>query len=561
MKEKLFVLFALLLFPNAFCQEVHLKNLKSTVDSLAAHLVQENEPGLSVGVVYRGKPILNSHFGLMNLDYEMKTSAGTAYNLASVSKHITAFGILLLEEDGKLKLQDKIGKYLPNLPENYKEVTINQLLHHTSGIPSTDNLKLFAGIPLDTPWTMTEELELLKKYSQLNFEPGTEFMYSNGGYSLLAAIIETAGGKDFGEFCDERIFEPLGLKAAAYDSFGKIIKNRAIGYRPAEDIFRNALTEAESVPGHSNFYFSMDDMLVWMNLLLQDNSSHRHHFARMMQPSFVIATGDTIPYSYGLNVKDYKGVKSVAHSGGTPGFASYIMLFPEQELGISVLTNNEKVNVGPVIRRLADEILAGFLQEETPVDRVAISLPEEKMKIWVGSYKMRDGMILQVLLKNGGLFLELPENQRFQLHPESEKDYFIKEFDAQLVFSETSKGKPSHFDLVQGTSVQKGNFLKPEELHQITPDQNTLTGMYHQQDLNITYHLEKNNGELILHLPETFKKYLNFSNVALQHISGDTFNSNHLGVIEFLRNEENKIKGFRFNDVGRLRNINLVKVN
>ena len=219
---------------------------------------------------------------------------------------------------------------------------------------------------------MTEELALLKKYSQLNFEPGTEYMYSNGGYSLLAAVIEAASGQDFEDFFRQRVFEPLALQANVKDSNGKIIRNRARGYKPTEAGFRDVLSE--SVPGASNFYFNMNDMLRWMKLFLQNNSAYSPQFSKMMQPSFMLATGDTLPYSFGLNVKDYKGVKRVYHSGGTQGSASYMLLFPGHDLGITVLTNNEQISVAKTIYHLAESILPEFLIEESPVERVSIML-------------------------------------------------------------------------------------------------------------------------------------------------------------------------------------------
>jgi CubicO group peptidase (beta-lactamase class C family) len=561
MKQVILVLLAVMTIATGFPQQVHLENLKVFTDSLVHELVQDNQPGLSVVAIYKGQPVLNSHYGMMNLDYKMEASDSTSYNLASVSKHITAFGILLLEAEGKLNLEDKVGNYLGDLPKEFREVTIDQLLHHTAGIPSTDNLRLFAGIPLDNPWTQADELELLKKYPQLNFKPGTEYMYSNGGYSLLAAVIETASGEDFSNFFEQRVFNPLNLQAAAYDELGKPIENRARGYRLAGDNFIDALTEAESMPGASNFYFSPKDMLVWMDLLLEKNSSYEKQILKMIKPSFVLSSRDTIAYSYGLNVKNYKGVKAIYHSGGTPGFASYMMLFPEQELGISFLTNNEEINVAQLIRQLSDKLLSEFLIEEKPVERIVVSLPEEKLMQWTGNYRMLDGMILKLLLENNKLFLEVSEDQKFQLHPESENNFFIKEFDAQVSLSKGTKGNPDNFKLIQGSSVQTGRYVEPIEFSQAPPTPQELVGSYQQPDLNVNYNLTEKNGKLHLQLPDTFNKYLGFNSINILPVAGDVFSSDRLGIVEFLRNEKNEISGFKFNDVGRLRNISFTKLN
>ena len=558
MKQILILLIAFFASATGFSQKLRLDHLNATADSIARSLVQENAPGISIGIVYQGKPILNSHYGLMNLDYKMKTTDSTSYNLASLSKHITAFGILLLEAEGKLQLEDMLSDYIPDLPREYRTVTLNQLLHHTSGIPSTDNLLLFAGISMDTPWTMTEELELLKRYSQLNFEPGTEYMYSNGGYSLLAAVIEVASGEDFIDFFRKEVFEPLDLEANVKDSYGKIIKNRARGYKPNGESFTDVLSE--SVPGASNFYFSMNDMLTWMNLFMQENPRYNQQVSKMITPSFVLSKGDTLSYSFGLNVNDYKGIKRVYHSGGTQGFASYMLLFPEHELGITVLTNNEQISAAKIIYQLAENILAEFFIEESPVERVAILLPEEKLQKWAGSYRMKDGMILKIGFDNKKMFLELPDNQAFQLHPESETDFFIQEFNAQIVFSESLEGRPSQLKLIQGKSIQPGDYVNPNEISRATPAPDFLVGAYYQKELDVTYLLIEKEGKLVLQLPDTFKKYLSFSSVNLKPMAGDVFNSDRLGVVEFLRNNNDEIRGLRLNDVGRLRNISFTKL-
>lgn len=558
MKKMLLLFVSFFAVTTGFSQKLLLDNLQATADSIALSLTQKNGPGMSVGIIHQGRPILNAHYGLMNLDYGMKTTDSTAYNLASVSKHITAFGILLLEAEGKLQLQDKLSDHLNDLPVEFDGITINQLLHHSSGIPSTDNLLLFAGISMDTPWTMAEELDLLKKYSQLNFEPGTEYMYSNGGYSLLAAVIESASGQDFEDFFRQRVFEPLELQADVKDSYGKIIKNRARGYMPGKAGYTDVLSE--SVPGASNFYFSMNDMLTWMNLFLKEKSAFSPQVSKMMKPSFVLSTGDTLHYSFGLNVKDYKGVKRVYHSGGTQGFASYMLLFPEHELGISVLTNNEEISVAKIIYGLAESILTEFLKEEIPVERVATVLPEEKLGKWAGSYRMNDGMILTIALDNETLFLELPDEQRFEIHPESETNYFIKEFDAQIAFSENSAGTPAKLELIQGSSIQPGDYVNPTEIAEAPPAPHVLTGSYYQPQLDVTYVLAEKDGELILQLPATFNKYLKFSSVHLTPIAGDVFNTDRLGVVEFLRNDKNEICGLSLRDVGRLRNIEFTKI-
>ena len=169
-------------------------------------------------------------------------------------------------------------------------------------------------------------------------------------------------------------------------------------------------------------------------------------------------------------------------------------------------------------------------------------------------------MILKIAFDNKALFLELPDEQRFQIYPELETNYFIKEFDAQIAFSETSAGKPAKLKLIQGSSIQPGDYVDVNQIAQAPPAPDVLTGAYYQKQLDVIYVLTEKDGELVLQLPDTFEKYLNFSSVSLNPMAGDVFNSDKLGVVEFLRNEKKEMSGFRFNDVGRLRNISFSRM-
>jgi CubicO group peptidase (beta-lactamase class C family) len=540
--------------------ELRLQNLKPIIDSIVAKEVKKNGPGLSVGIIYKGKRLLDGYYGLMNLDYNLPVNENTAYNLASVSKHITAFGILLLESQGKLKMNDSIGKYIINLPGNQKNITISQLLHHTGGIPSTDILKIFGNISFDDHWTFKDEMELLHKFPQLNFEPGTEFMYSNGGYSLLATVIEQVSGEDFAAFFKKEVLEPLGLHAEVYNYTGKIIKNRAKGYTTIDEQFVSALSESESVYGPTNCYFSMKDMLRWMNCLMGNGTKFNAIFNKMKTPAFILPSGKMLNYSYGLDVSVIKGVKSISHSGGTPGYASFFNLFTEHDLGIAVMSNNQNTDVINIANKITDAILVDYIKEALPAAHREIKIKELQLQKWVGSYRMFDGVIVKTIIKEHKLFLVLPDAPNFQLHPESADHYFIKEFDAQITFTENEKKKPVQLNLIQGADVQVGKFVDSNEVIIVTQPLSLFKGLYNQPQLGVTYEVVLEDGRLIIKLPATFKKSFGFSEIKLTAIGGDTFNSGRLGIVEFIRNENQYISGLKFKDVGRLRNIRFLKI-
>jgi CubicO group peptidase (beta-lactamase class C family) len=181
--------------------------LSNKIDSLISINVTNSTPGCVVGIVKDGKILYKQCYGMANLDYRIPVTDSTVFNLASVSKQFTAFLVLLIEREGILSLDDEIQKYIPELKNYGHPITIRHLIHHTSGIPSTDNLRMFAGLSLEMPWDKEDEFEMIQSYQKLNFKPNDEHLYSNSGYFLLTRIIEKVEGKSFSQSIRERIFE------------------------------------------------------------------------------------------------------------------------------------------------------------------------------------------------------------------------------------------------------------------------------------------------------------------------------------------------------------------
>jgi CubicO group peptidase (beta-lactamase class C family) len=181
------------------------------LDELLSGSCQTGAPGVSVAVIQHGKPVYEKGYGLANLEYDVAVTPQTIYHIASVSKQFTAMALVLLEEDGKLSLEDDLHKYLPELPDYGHPVTIRQLLQHTSGVRDQWQTLALAGWRLDDVITQEQILRVLFRQKELNFVPGTRHLYSNGGYTLAAEIVTRVSGKPLPDFCRERIFDPLGM--------------------------------------------------------------------------------------------------------------------------------------------------------------------------------------------------------------------------------------------------------------------------------------------------------------------------------------------------------------
>ncbi len=562
MKTPFFVSIFLVLFLNVshvFAEDAD-KNLRIKLDSISRHHLDEASGGGVVGVLRDGQPYFVKAYGPADAGHGVDNSSSTIFDIASVSKQFTAFAILLLEQSGKLSLDDEINKYLEWLPDFGHEVTIRQLLHHSSGIPSTDVLRLVANIDFDKQWTQSDEIQLITRYPKLNFEPGSEHVYSNAGYSLLAEIVEIASGKPFPAFIKETIFEPLGMKTAfVYDGTLFDQENLAKGYRTTPD----GLTEVGSLNnmsyGGGNIFASLEDMLIWAGHFFAPELCHSDLIHRMFTPDFTLTNGDTVNYTYGLYIRNHKGVKMVEHSGGVHGFRSQFMLFPEENVALVVMANNESVATRRLANALTELILEGKLQEIPVSERVEISLPADRLQTYEGSYSMPDGMTLSFALENDTFWLVLPDDARFQLFAESSNSFFLKAFNAQCTFV-VGDGKIADAIIWhQGGKDYNGQRLTQKEpLPDGMPE--SLAGTYVQKEFGSVYEIELEDGRLKLILPETFRNNLGFGETMLNHISGMQFSSEHLGMISFTLDADSGEVGFVMDDLGRLRNISFVKV-
>jgi CubicO group peptidase (beta-lactamase class C family) len=562
------LLLTLFLFmpPLAYCQTGSIKSqnnnicLSNKIDSIIGTQINVGIPGCAVGIVKDGKIVYKHTFGLANLDYRIQVTDSTVFNLASVSKQFTAFLVLLLEKEGKVSLNDTIQKYIPELKNFGYPITIRQLLHHTSGIPANDNLRMFAGLSLEMPWDSEDEFNMLQSYQKLNFKPNEEHLYSNGGYFLLSRVIEKASGKTFAQCIQEKIFEPLKMKnAAVYDTPGKIILNRAAGYRKSGESFVKTNTEGDAFCGSTNVYLSVNDFLKWATNLTTGTLGGSKLIDRIINPSDTLNNGDTINYTYGFFIGKYKGLKLVGHEGGTNGFRDYIGHFPETGLSVFIMANGETIDIVDLSKQIAELYMKDMLKNDTKIIHNEIVINKELYKEYTGNYIFPDGQILNFANENDTLKIIVPDGPKFNTYPEAENKFFLKDWDIQFTFVKDSNGKVNSISWTQNnkeTNVVRFNDPKP--LTQ--KDFDNYIGKYEIPELDVIYPLVLKDNQLVLVLPKSFRITNINKDMKLVHISGDKFGS-LISSLEFKRNKDGNVTGFVISDIGRLRNIEFVKKN
>jgi len=292
-------------------------------------------PGASLLVVHDGQAVIRRAYGMANLEDRIQATPQTNYRLASVSKQFTAASVLLLAQDGRLKLDDRIGQYMPGLPAVADNITIRHLLTHTSGLIDYEDVM----DPADTRQVHDADvLALLRSQDRTYFAPGTGYRYSNSGYALLALIVERASGQRYAQFLHDRIFQPLGMRnTVAYESGVSAVAHRAYGYSLEHGAWkRTDQSTTSAVLGDGGIYSSIDDLTRWDAALYDE----RLLSSQSLRQAFTPATPTDDPqveYGFGWRITG----ETLWHSGETIGFRNVIVRWPRQHLTVVVLTNRD----------------------------------------------------------------------------------------------------------------------------------------------------------------------------------------------------------------------------
>jgi len=291
-------------------------------------------PGASLLVIKDGKAVIRRGYGYANLEKHIKTTPATNYRLASVTKQFTAASILLLNQDGKLRLTDPIRKWLPELPASDAAITIENLLDHSSGLLDYENL-----IPADTKGQINDAdvLRMIASQHRLYFAPGSAHRYNNGGYVLLGLIVERASGMDLADFMSTRIFKPLGMThTLMYEHHrGPQVTHRAYGYSRVGGTWK--LTDQDTTSatrGDGGIYTSIDDMAKW-DAALYDNRLLSDASRQLAFTAHEPTDDPDFSYGYGWRI----GADSLWHSGESMGFRNVIVRWPKQHVAVVILTN------------------------------------------------------------------------------------------------------------------------------------------------------------------------------------------------------------------------------
>ncbi len=343
--------------------------LASTPETRAEQLVMAAlgpdaiTPGAAIAVQRDGKLIYSKGFGYANLEDEIKIKPTTIFHIASVSKQFTAFAIAMLADQGKLSLDDDIRKYLPEMHDFGSVITINHLVHHTSGLRDQWNLLTMAGWRMDDVITQKQIMRVLSRQRELNFKPGAEMLYCNSGFTLMAEIVSRVTGESFDTWTKKNIFDPLEMKNTFfYMDHERIVKDRAYSYYQSASGYKKSVLNYANA-GATSLFTTVEDLSLWA-INFEKIKVGNANVMKMMNQRFVLANGDTITYALGQGIRKYKGLNIYTHGGGDAGYRTYLLRFPDQHLSISIFSNLASFDPGGISFALADLYLADQLVKE-----------------------------------------------------------------------------------------------------------------------------------------------------------------------------------------------------
>lgn len=535
---------------NSVSKPNPLDSKKQRINQLFEEWNHKDSPGASVAIVKNGEILFSNGYGMANLEYDIPNSSKTVFNIASVSKQFTAFSIALLADNNQLSLDDDIRKYLSELPDFGKKITISNLVHHTSGLKDFFELLMMSGWLLDDVISEKKIMETILNQRTLNFEPGEDYLYSNTGYILLAKIVEKVSGLTLSEWAHKNIFEPLKMKNTFFnDDYEGIVKNMAYSYREDKNTFKKEIHSA-TIVGAGGLFTTAEDLALWVLNFDTVEIGNKNIMSQIYQCG-VLNNGKTTDYAFGQEVTHYKEIPFVVHGGGIAGYRTYLCRFPAQNLAIIVLSNLASFNPKKKAMQVADL----YLKDSFPVITMQhlpnkeknkhkdyIVLPISVLKEYVGRYEIADDLIFNIWLENDVLKGHISGKKDTHVFmPISEDEFELPTIPLSVKFERDNEDKVNKISLFKNKVVM-AHAPKIAKFDAEKVNLTEYTGKYFSKELLTYYNLEVLNNHLIIK-----QKRGNDINLSLEE--PDYFVGNIIPRIDvevkILRNAKSEVSGLK----------------
>lgn len=528
-------------------------------DQLMIPYTANDTPGAAVLVMKDGKVLHQKGYGMANLAYNVPFEVDTPTNIGSTSKQFTAFAILLLQEQGKLNVDDDVRKYIPELPDFGKTVTIRHLLSHTTGYREFLNAFAMTGAHSSKEFNDEQIIRLVQRQPALQNDPGAEFNYNNTGFYFARLIVERITETDFEDWTRENIFLPLGMTKTWFRSSPEqVIPGRSMGYSPSEDGFAEK-TDLAGAMGAGGIYTTLEDLSKWIINFKERKIGSDATFDLMMN-SNLLTSGVPSGYGFGLFIGEYKGQRQVQHGGADVAHRSMLVYFPEIDAAVITQSNLSSFSSNSAYQ-IADFFFEEYFEQPekdadstiatTDADTADFVYDVSKFDALTGQYELSvmPGFILTFDREGDRIYTQATGQPQINIKATSDSTFTLVGVAAALTFHMNEDGSADSLTLHQnGNHIARKMTWKPS-----AEDLQLYIGSYYSDELETMYHVEMGEDGLQLihyHIADPLK----LSPGKKDHFAA-TF---PLAGIEFLRDDSGAITGFKASN-GRTRDVHFTK--
>ncbi len=525
--------FFVLLVLHACAPTQSTSDLEAFIDEMYAEVDNDRSPGTAVMVVKDGEVILNKGFGMANLSHGIEITPTTVFDLASVSKQFCAYAISTLVEEGKISLNEDVRTYIPELPDFGKTITIDHLVHHTSGIRDWTSTLPVAGWSFHDVISFEQILRMAYHQRALNYEPGVEYSYSNTGYNLLAEIVQRVEGVTFREWTNQNIFQPLGMNQTLFlDNHTESIPNRAQGYGSSDGVFTATPNNLLAL-GSSSMYSTSTDLSKWVMHLM--NPGDKQSVVERMFTKGILNNGEEISYAFGLSVTEYEDAPWISHSGSWASFRTYLCILPKSGYGIVVL-NNHGQNTNRMAREIADYLLDTSDEEtDTDTEENPVEVAASVMNELTGVYKLGPGWYVELTYSDGQLWTQATNEDKFSMTPLSDSVFRIEAYSNRtMTFHRDDAG---NVNALTYSGSKRDKVDTSVAAPKINP--RDYLGTYESAELFTTYEVIADGDQLLL-------KHFRHGTIELSRAWGEDYVGSRwfLGSVEFSKDNNGLVDRF-----------------
>ena len=498
-------------------------------------------PGCAAAVSLNGETVFEKAFGLADMEHNVPNTPQTIFESGSVAKQFTAAALVLLQQDGKLSIDDPVRKYIPELPDYGSPLTIRHLLNHTAGLRDWGTVMSLTGVGRgDRVISQDVAFDIITHQRALDFTPGAEYSYSNSGYNLAAIIVERVSKQKFPAFVEERLFKPLGMKNSSWrDDYQRIVPGRAQAYSRAANGPWRLNMPFMNVYGNGGMLTTVGDWMKWNAML--DSQSLGAPLVTALETRGVLNDGRKIAYALGLTVETYKGLKDVSHGGATAGYQTFLARYPANKVSVGVMCNGTSPGAGQIATNITDEIFGPF-PETAATQPTAVS--EDELKKFVGIWREeKTHFPARFAIENG-----VTRWRGARLVPMGGGQFTVGSNQLKFIFDKD--GKPASAETVDSDGEVR-RFVQEKEWTPTPADLAAIKGDWFSEEAGATL-------TIAVDADKAFIKQRPVTSLQMQPLFKDHFFVQG-SVVWFTRDKDGKINGMHVG-ASRMRDMPFVRV-